>query len=221
MIKLVAFDWNGTLLDDAAATVRAESKVLQAVGLPKTTVSEFRETFQIPIIKYWKAMGHSVKFYQENHLLIQNLFMANYEPLEKPCNSRKETTELLRWLRANKIIMVIFSNHPEAHIDIQLRRLKIRKYFAKIVGRAVTDNSLMHKKFKEEKLKLYLSKLKISAENIITIGDCDEDTEIGKHLGYRTVGITGGWQSMARLKRANPDYIIRQLPELKKIISRL
>ena len=71
MIKLVAFDWNGTILDETVAAVKAECKVLRHYGHKDTNLREFRDTFTIPIKNYWMAMGLDPNFFRENHKEIQ------------------------------------------------------------------------------------------------------------------------------------------------------
>ncbi|PIS05447.1 MAG: hypothetical protein COT81_00935 [Candidatus Buchananbacteria bacterium CG10_big_fil_rev_8_21_14_0_10_42_9] len=53
---------------------------------------------------------------------------------------------------------------------------------------------------------------------IILIGDAPEDIQIGQSLGIKTVGITGGYYSSARVKAAKPDYLIHRLEDLRRIL---
>lgn len=53
---LIALDWNGTLLDDAGLSARCISKVCENYGLPKVSLSKYREAFRFPIIEYYKKI---------------------------------------------------------------------------------------------------------------------------------------------------------------------
>ena len=51
MIKLVVFDWNGTLFADAQAAVHGANARLTFLGLEPITLKQYREAFEIPASK--------------------------------------------------------------------------------------------------------------------------------------------------------------------------
>lgn len=60
--KLVAFDWNGTLLSDTKTIVSADNRILNTFGIKPISVRTFQEHFDVPIMKYWKDIGLSDAF---------------------------------------------------------------------------------------------------------------------------------------------------------------
>jgi phosphoglycolate phosphatase-like HAD superfamily hydrolase len=54
MIKLVAFDWNGTLLSDTITTLNSSNKIFKLYGIKPISLKAFRETFAIPITDFYK-----------------------------------------------------------------------------------------------------------------------------------------------------------------------
>ena len=76
MIKLVAFDWNGTLFDDSESAVEAENIVLRKLNLRPSSLREFQATYTIPIRQYWINRGLDIDYYDHNYKLIQDLFEA-------------------------------------------------------------------------------------------------------------------------------------------------
>lgn len=222
MIKLVAFDWNGTILSDTNAVVKSESVVLIKYGLKPTDLKEFQNTYTIPFRNYWINMGIESKIFDEDALKIRKIFFKSYEPLEKFRRTRSGAREILKLLKLKKIKSVIISNHPIGHIQAQLKRLKIQDLFKDILGYTqVTDISIMHKRGKGKQLKDYVQKHKYNANAVIVVGDTDEEIEIGKKFGYITIALTGGYQSTKRLKASKPDYLIHNLKDLKKIIQKI
>lgn len=221
MIKLVAFDWNGTLLADTNACVKAESKARKYFGYRPTTVKELQKTFDIPIKKYWLEMGMKKSFFNKNSDKIQHEFYKHYEPLESHCRSRAGAKKLLLWLQGEKINAVIYSNHKKAHIFKQLRRLKISHLVDGILARAKNDNSHVHFRNKEYKLKKFIDKNNIKPKEIISVGDTIEEIEIGKKLKVHTIALTGGYNSIKRLKAAKPDFIIHNLNQTIQIIKNI
>jgi phosphoglycolate phosphatase-like HAD superfamily hydrolase len=220
MIKLVAFDWNGTIIADTQAKVKADNAVLKHFKLVPINLTKVQENFQIPIQNYWTNLGFSKAFFRKNAVTIGKIWHKNYEPLENLCRSRSGVKNVLCFLRKYKINTIVFSNHPTEHIEAQLKRLKLNQFFSKIIGRPKHKNALF-KRNKELQLNAYLLSKKMKSVNIITVGDTDEEVQIAKNSGYVSVALTGGYQSMTRLKKEKPDYLIYNLNELKKIIKEL
>jgi phosphoglycolate phosphatase-like HAD superfamily hydrolase len=84
-----------------------------------------------------------------------------------------------------------------------------------------SDDSQIFKRSKEQKLIDYVSRNKIKPKQVISIGDSEEEIEIGKKCGFYSVALTGGWNSTNRLKKHKPDFLIHNLSEVKNIIKRL
>src|SRR4029079_9406249 len=102
-IRLVAFDWNGTLLSDTNAVVKSESFTREKFGLPATNLKEFQSQYTIPIRNYWILAGFSAENFDKNATEIQKTFLSHYEPQEKLCRTRSGANELLKWLNNNEI----------------------------------------------------------------------------------------------------------------------
>src|SRR4051812_1032065 len=220
MIKLVAFDWNGTIFDDIEGGTRAESATRAHFGFKNTTAEEIRKHFIIPIRKYWINAGLSEEFFDKHSGEIDAEFMKNYEPEEAVSPIRKNTKEILDWLESQNIQSVIASNHIVPHIEKQTTRFGIRRYFKAILARDVFGDITHHKRtFKDELLAKYVEDNQLNPQEVIIVGDTTEEIEIGRKLGYFTISITNGWQSEDRLKAAAPDYLIHDLIELKDIIA--
>ncbi|MBI4049781.1 MAG: HAD family hydrolase [Candidatus Doudnabacteria bacterium] len=219
MIKLVAFDWNGTIFADTNAVVRSETAILKYYGMKPTSVREFREYYDIPISKYWVNMRLNLNEYHREARKIEEIFVKAYEPQESLCRTRSGSREILNWLKKNKIPAIIFSNHTLPHIQKQLKRLGIFALFDAILARELGDISHMHQRSKDTKLASYVKNLKLMPKEVLAIGDTTEEIEIGKKFGYFTVALTGGYQSTRRLVAAKPDFIIHNLKQVVPIIN--
>ena len=79
----------------------------------------------------------------------------------------------------------------------------------------------MRSKDKGQRLFEFTKKHKYNPREVISVGDTDEEIEIGKRYGYHTVGITGGYNTTARLKAAKPDFLIHNMKDLIGIIRKL
>jgi phosphoglycolate phosphatase len=221
MIKLIAFDWNGTLLSDTQITLKAENKALKAINVKPISLKKFQDTFDIPITRYWNNIGFSKEFVKANLDVIENTFHSEYKKYAVRARTRAGVREILNWLKSQNINASIYSNHDIPDIKKQLTRLKIEKFITTILANPGDERLQIFNRHKDQKLNNYRKRQNIKPLEVISIGDTCEEIEIGKEYGYHTVALTSGFNSTARLKAAKPDFLIHNMVELKKIVKQL
>jgi phosphoglycolate phosphatase len=218
MIKLIAFDWNGTLLADTEINVRASNKIFKIFGMKPITRKRFQETFHIPVSQFWTANGGKARNLTEQGVTFHDI----YESLAGKTRTRSGSKELLKWLKRKNIKRMIYSNHIAPEIIKQLLRLDIHQFFEEVLARSVEDgHTQTTRRSKDQKLYDYVKRNKLRPNEVLTIGDTEEEIEIGKAAGFYTVGITGGYNTTARLKKHHPDFLIHNMLELKRIVRNL
>ena len=52
MPEYIIWDWNGTLMDDSAASLRAMNKVLEKYGLERLSNKRYMDIFTFPVVDY-------------------------------------------------------------------------------------------------------------------------------------------------------------------------
>lgn len=220
MIKLVAFDWNGTLFADANTVNESANHFIQQLGGKPVNLSFYRKHFQIPVIDYYTKVGLDREHILKNSKTRSQIFHDHYEQKALKLRTRQNAKNLLAYLKEEKIESVILSNHTVKGINIQLKRLKIEHYFTKVLANNEIDSALKGLN-KGARLVEYFKVEQIRAKNGLIIGDTAEETEIGKSLGMVTVSITHGHSTIGRLKAAKPDFLISDLKQVIPIIKSL
>lgn len=218
MIKLVAFDWNGTIFSDCRAVLDSVNEVLKFLNLKPVSLKIYQEHFDVPVTKTYLGLGISEEQIKNKAAEIVKTFHTNYEIRADKVRTRAYAKELLEWLSKNNIKSIIFSNHIDEPIKKQLKRLSIDKYFSDVLANSKRDSSLKGRN-KQEKLRSYIQDNNLLRAETLVIGDTIEEIEIGKELGVITVAITHGLCSTIRLKAAKPDYLINSLKEIINIIK--
>lgn len=217
MIKLVAFDWNGTLLSDTIPAWKASNKSFRLFGVKPISLLNFQKTFCIPITEFWKFWTvKKIDFYKQS--LIYHKF---YELQAAKARTRSGSKEVLKWLGTKHITRMIYSNHITPEIVKQLLRLNIHQYFDEVLARGAGDHSHMDKRSKDQKLFDYVKNKKFLPHEVLTVGDTEEEIEIGQKAGYYTVALTGGYNTAGRLKKHKPDLLIHNLKQLIPVIKSL
>lgn len=220
MIKLVVFDWNGTLFADTYAIVYGVDAVFKLLGLKPPSLRQIQNHYDTPVTKTYLGLGAPKELLGKKSKEIAHAFHSTYEPRAKHIRSRAHAKALLKFLRKEKIETIIVSNHIDEPIRKQLRRLKMEKYFSTILANIELSSSLYGRN-KLEKVKKHMREKKILGNETIVVGDTLEEIEIGKELNATTVAITHGNCSTKRLKMARPDYVINSLLEVIKIVQSL
>ncbi|MCC7305214.1 MAG: HAD family hydrolase [Alphaproteobacteria bacterium] len=218
MKKLVVFDWNGTLLSDTIASWKASNVCLAYYGAPSITLARYRETFHFPIIHFYKLNGCSVDNVLARKEEAYTAYQTAYEKFAANARTRRGAREVLQWLKDNGIASIILSNYLTPKIEAELKRLKIAHFFQHISahedGLHILENTS-----KAERLTDYILKNGYHPADVLIVGDSMEEPDIGRHLGITSAGITDGYISEKRLREAGPDYIIRSLSEVIKLIK--
>lgn len=217
MIKLVAFDWNGTILSDTQACQIADNAALELLGQKPISLKKFQELFEVPIINFYKNLG--IKVDGPNFFAVsENKFHEIYEANAAKARTRAGARDLLKWLQRHKVPAIIISNHIHDRIVEHLVRLKIDKYFDEVIANGKIGVALKSRT-KGDKLKAYMKAHKIEPGETILVGDTTEEVEIAQELGAISVALTDGYNSTKRLKAAKPDYLLGDLRQIEGIIK--
>lgn len=217
MVKLVAFDWNGTIFADTYAILESVNEIFKSVNLKSISLTTFQKHFDVPVRNTYLALGIPKEIVKREAELAK-IFHSFYEIRVAKVRTRAYAKNLLAWLFKKNIKSIIFSNHIDEPIKKQLKRLKIEKYFSEVLANSYLETALKGRS-KHEKLLSFIKNNNLSAQEILLVGDTVEEIEIGKELGAITVAITHGNCSTARLKVIKPDYLINSLKDVIDIIK--
>ncbi len=218
--KLAVFDWNGTLLADTKQAWIASNKCLEFYGIEPISFKRQLETFDFPIIHYYKRNGCSIDKVLETKTEANEIFQNSYDALAANARTRRGAKDLLEWLHSNDVTCIILSNYLTVKIERHLKRLKIDHYFSYISANTCDGTSILNSTSKLERLSEFMVKRGYSYDNAFIIGDSKEEPEIGRHFGITSIGITGGCINEKRLRGAKPDHLINSLHETKDLLKK-
>ena len=217
MIKLVAFDWNGTLLDDTRAQWICFNKVLTHFKRPAISFARFQQTYDVPFSRLWAANGGKVAEMPEQN----RVYFKFHNKLALRVPLKPHVKRVLKTLDAMGVSYVVFSNHPQKLIITDIKRLGLQSQLKSVLGRPDGDDSHMNKRSKELRLLKYLRSRRIKRSEVLCIGDTIEEIEIAREAGFKCVAVSGGNCDTARLRNLNPDFLAANLLPIPKIIAKL
>ncbi|HSX24075.1 MAG TPA: HAD family hydrolase [Candidatus Saccharimonadales bacterium] len=217
MIKLVVFDWNGTLLADARGIVEGVNIELGVLGKPPITLKYYRDNYDVPLVHFFEKLGIKPEEFKAKSSQVAAAFHPFYEARVAHARTRRGAKELLDALRHRGIINILLSNHTMEGIYLQLERLNLSHHFEAVLANDGFGKS--HFSGKQHRLEEYMKSHGISAHETAIVGDTIEEIRIGKNLGIKTIALTGGYNSTRRLKEAKPDVLIHKLRDIIKALE--
>ena len=220
MIKLVVFDWNGTILADTKTVVKAinlgEMPVLK---LPDMTVRKYQEIYDVPLHHYYRALGVSDEDHAKHAPALSEGFHKHYEQHIGRAKTRPGARKALDELHEKNIQRIILSNYIQHRIVEQLERLKLTHHFEAIL--ANEHSGLVHHTGKQHRLETYLSMHNLKPSSVVIVGDSLEEIRIARALGIKVISISGGTCSIYRLNKGQPDALIHSLSQLNTVLEEL
>ena len=189
----IIWDWNGTLLDDAAYCLDLTDRMLKAFRLrPMETLEVYREKFGFPVRDYYASLGFDPLIFPE----VAVLWMDSYMHDEASIPLHRDAVEASQWFSDKKIRQVVIS---ASKIENLHKQLETRPYFdhfdppcglGDIYAGSKTDIALQ-----------WMRTRQADPRRILLIGDTTHDLEVARSLGCACVLVENGHQSRRRLRQ--------------------
>jgi 2-phosphoglycolate phosphatase len=212
-LRAVLFDVDGTLLDTRDAWVAAFDAGLAAIQ--KTSISGFEaaEWIGTPIETIYAErcglrgdeLARAVRAFQR----------VEAESVHEGMRAYPRIREALADLQGWRLAIVTNKRHDTA-VEA-LRMTGLLPFFALVVG----GDSVPHKKPAPDSILRAAATLGVPPEACAVVGDTEADVQAGKAAGARSIGVTWGYGTRARLEAAGVDYLIETPDALPPLLRAL
>ena len=208
--ELICFDLDNTLIDSDRIHVTAFNYSFRKNGLPKVDPKRLVMLFGMGVNKFVR-------------MLFPDLTDAEVKRVVRD-HDRKVVTDTCRYAKTFKGVKPALERLKGHYKLAVLSNIKLAEIKAtlKIVGIPLSDfdvligsDGVKNPKPSPEAIKLAMRQSGIRKGYMV--GDTIYDIQAGKAAGLRTVAVLTGHHSRYRLKKENPDYILKSvagLPEL-------
>ena len=205
-IKNVILDWSGTLVDDFHPVLEATNEIFKHYGKPAFTAAEFREKFYLPFPEFYK------EYLPESALPeLDHHYHTAFKLLQTGIAPLPHSLDFLDYLTARGMPTFLLSTIHHEHFEAQGGRLGWKNYFRQAYVQALDKRKvILH----------LLAEHDLDASETIFIGDMVHDIETARHAGVMSCAVLTGYDSLAKLKTANPDLLFRNLSEVKTFLER-
>lgn len=207
-IKLIVFDFDGTLVDTRELLLRIVKKHLLAfeISLTKDLLRFFGNT---PLEHYISITGLSSDLVGSVCAGIHEDFLKEHHKI-KPCKNFM----VIKEIDAKKIII---TNNITSFAEKSLNFLKAN-FFDGIYG---ADKFSPHNKaWLIERLR---KKYGLNANEIIYVGDKDIDVDVARQAGVYSIVISNkaSWSPRKAIAEKKPDYLLTDLGKISQVIRQL
>jgi len=196
-IRHIVWDWNGTLLDDTALTVRAAMAGLEAIGHPrKLSVSMWRQIATRPLRNIYSRLVDS-PFDFDQWQVVEQVWLETYLAGLSHVSLNPTARIALGEAASRGITQSIVSLHVESELRAHVTALGISDLFTHISGSHVNWHG--ERPSKAAEVRSQLADMGVSPHQTLMVGDMEDDGREADEAGVRAVLVPTGDTSRERL----------------------
>jgi phosphoglycolate phosphatase len=208
LIRLVAFDANGTLLDDAPFMVAALNAVFLALGRPALPSPEVARRLGVPWTGLYRQMGISPDEISDQELgrLYREAYLAGPVP-----TLATGAEAAIRGLVRRGLMVTVLSAQEEA-----LTRRQLTPWPALLTGLSEVCGGVSDKTVA---LRDLAARQGLDPTELAYVGDQVSDMTAAKAAGGTPIGRAGGLHPAWRLRRAGAKIVVADLTEIPDLVA--
>ena len=207
MIKAIIFDWSGVLSDDWECTYLTAQEVLKIRGLKTLTRKQFKVLHEQPWTKFYKNIGTEVDM-KEEYEIWGKLMPKNFHCIKLFPYTKK----VLAWAKKEGIKSIVLTARSTNSMNVELAKTGLLPLIHKVYSEHENKKKKIHELLKEQNL---------GTDEVIYVGDTGHDVDTARHAGIKSVAVLSGYDSLEKLEKEKPDYIIDSVKELPALIEKI
>ena len=214
-IKLIVFDFDGTLCDTQRNIVTTLKATVKELNLPDKTHEEYISIIGLPLKECFRHLfpflnDKTIQKCADTYRRIFAQTLANIKPSPFP-----HVFSTVKLLKQNGYKLTIASSRSHASLVELTKAMGLYEDFELLLGADDVD------KAKPDPYPV-LKTLQITGclpEQTIVVGDMPVDVLMGNRAGATTIAVTYGNSNEAALKEVGADYIINDFNQILQIID--
>ena len=210
--KYIFFDLDGTLTDSQKGIVNCIKYALESFGINETDESKFQKFLGPPLINsFQKFCGFS----KEQAQAALNKYRERFSTIGLFENRVYDgVPEMLQELVNGGHRLVLATSKPLVYAERIMVKYGLRPYFKLLCG-AELDGT---RDEKAEVIEYAIEKLGCPRDQIIMVGDRENDILGAKKCGIACCGVRYGYAAPGELEAAGADYIADTVEQLGQIL---
>ncbi|MEW6494575.1 MAG: HAD-IA family hydrolase [Cyanobacteriota bacterium] len=209
-VKVVIFDFDGTLADTLDALVRITNRLAKEFGYQPAAPEELPKVRDLSSREIVKQSG--ISFFKLPFLLKK--IREELQPEIQGLNPIPGIKEALIQLKKDGYCLGILTSNSEENVRIFLNNQGIQDLFSFVDS----ETSVFGK---DKSIKKLIRKNNLTSEDIIYVGDETRDIEASKKIKIKVIAVTWGFNSGEVLAKHQPDFFIHEPRELIDVLLSL
>ena len=212
-IKLVIFDFDGTLGDSQKLITDTMLATVDELGLPSPTREQFASTIGLPLRECFTSI---MTLTDEEADKCEETYRRIFD--EK--NVKGAVTlfpgvkETLERLHEKGFLMSIASSRCHRTLSSLVDDLGLSPYIQYVIG----SDDVQHHKPDAESVLVTMEHFDVRPEATVVVGDTEFDILMGCNAGVHTIGVSYGNGSRESLEKAGAERVISDIKQLERYL---
>ena len=203
-LKVVAFDFDGVLVDSLTHNLEITNSVCKRFGAKKAITSEdLQEINAMSFDAVARFMGVPEDNFDECLKIINKHLVDTYDKL-LPFDGINDAIERLY---NSSLKLIIVTHNTELAVSAFLKKYNLLRYFTMILGAETLGD-------KDKKLLYAMDELNISPNEIVMLGDSVGDITTAMKVDVIPIGVSWGFQKAERLSSVGAKIILQKTSDI-------
>jgi phosphoglycolate phosphatase len=213
MVKLVIFDWDGTLFDSIDKICLSMLQAGELANAPSRQTDDVKNIIGLSLDKAVSVIWPELNKNECNNIIEHYKYIYRAAD-QTPPEAYDGVIEVLERLHASNIKMAVATGKSRRGLDRVMTATKTGHYFC---ATRCADETLS--KPHPLMLEQILTELNLSPDQAIMVGDTEYDLNMATNAGMKSIGVTYGAHSKARLKVLRPHGLLNNFNQLTTILG--
>lgn len=205
---LCALDYDGVILDSMDRNLAAMRAACLRMGHNRLPGPRDLEALDNMV---FAELARIIGVPENNHPALSELVFEELTVSTVPARIFPGMAEALTRLSERFALAIVTANEADI-VEEYLKESGLRHRFTHILGGESGED-------KSQKLVRLMAKMGTDPQRTVMVGDAVSDIRMGRRAGVRTVAVSWGFQSVARLTEARPDAVVERPPDLPPLLA--
>lgn len=212
-MKLIIFDFDGTLADTEALITQTMMKTVETLQLGTCSRQECKALIGLPLVDtFMRLMPMTEETAHRCARTYEEIF--KHDNREGMVSLFPEVRTTLQALSDAGLTLTIATSRQRFSLLAFLRSMNIEHLF----GHIVTVNDVERAKPFPDMVIQTMEQMQVAPADTLMVGDAVYDIEMGVNAGVHTCAVTYGNGTRSELKDAGAEHLIDHFGQLKDII---
>jgi len=206
------FDLDGTLIDSSVGVVDAVNYSLRMMDQPEQPPERIVRFIGFPLSRMYREFSEAPvdDLRRHFHVRAAETMVASTVPLDGVAGT-------LERLQSAGYRMAIATTKIRRHLDGIVARFGWCDFFKVLVG----SDEVANVKPAPDAFRLAVERLGTTPQRAIVVGDTINDVYAAHAVPMKVVAVESPYGGLKELRAARPDYLIKTLSELPKLLETL